>query len=576
MPTHYVTSPSSCCKPENSISPPPSPANGSSLSLAEPLTSSPSSSYYSCLQAETSCSFTHLLSSINNYPHPLQLDNPFSAISPLPFSYYCPHSQLKKRLALCELDEFSPLPKRLCESTEVHNCNDSVPSSCISNPISSIFHRNDEVIGGVDGGTEAPCTGGNATSGDLDDVLDFLLHGANPTPASTMLANVKDSGGVPMNGELAIAPGTQMRIQSSTLTYELEHCKYSGGNELIDWQKPFDEVPPLESNAGLQDKSYVEALEDRRGARIEINEAWGMLIKGQDEQVKERAKMGTFSEEWWNERARKNLSELSCGQQSISPAVSSASASTVKSGSSRSWAGPTLMDIESALALTCSSSSSTINYPPPPLVSAPFTGKSPFQLRPGAATAGSCLKEILHQETSSFLSASSSNSCKEESFTAVEEEEGEDRLCSWRSRLQKRMSHMEPRYTVKLRCEDDAVNDGYRWRKYGQKSIKNSPHPRSYYRCSSGACGVKKQVERSREDAGLLLVSYEGIHLHHRPNALPTPSLLHTCVPAAPTCQGSPLPPLPTISSTDDNNNTSYPLSASLSPLSHTSSTSTL
>ncbi|KAH7332435.1 hypothetical protein KP509_20G087100 [Ceratopteris richardii] len=103
---------------------------------------------------------------------------------------------------------------------------------------------------------------------------------------------------------------------------------------------------------------------------------------------------------------------------------------------------------------------------------------------------------------------------------------------TWR-RWQKR-SQMEPRYTMKIRCEGDAVNDGYRWRKYGQKSIKNSSHPRSYYRCSSGKCKVKKQVERSSEDAGMLVVSYEGIHLHHRPTSLPMPST-HACVSLLPT-----------------------------------------
>jgi hypothetical protein len=37
---------------------------------------------------------------------------------------------------------------------------------------------------------------------------------------------------------------------------------------------------------------------------------------------------------------------------------------------------------------------------------------------------------------------------------------------------------MEPRYTVKFNNEEAAISDGYRWRKYGQKSIKNSPYPR--------------------------------------------------------------------------------------------------
>ncbi|WOK96970.1 hypothetical protein Cni_G05678 [Canna indica] len=61
----------------------------------------------------------------------------------------------------------------------------------------------------------------------------------------------------------------------------------------------------------------------------------------------------------------------------------------------------------------------------------------------------------------------------------------------------------------------ELAEDGYRWRKYGQKTIKNSPNPRSYYRCSNPRCQAKKQVERSKEDPEMLIITYEGLHLHY-------------------------------------------------------------
>ena len=32
--------------------------------------------------------------------------------------------------------------------------------------------------------------------------------------------------------------------------------------------------------------------------------------------------------------------------------------------------------------------------------------------------------------------------------------------------------------------DTDYVDDGYRWRKYGQKQVRNHVFPRSYYRCT--------------------------------------------------------------------------------------------
>lgn len=44
----------------------------------------------------------------------------------------------------------------------------------------------------------------------------------------------------------------------------------------------------------------------------------------------------------------------------------------------------------------------------------------------------------------------------------------------------------EPRFAFMTKSEVDHLEDGYRWRKYGQKAVKNSPFPRyiRIYICS--------------------------------------------------------------------------------------------
>ncbi|XP_012458479.1 probable WRKY transcription factor 75 isoform X1 [Gossypium raimondii] len=77
----------------------------------------------------------------------------------------------------------------------------------------------------------------------------------------------------------------------------------------------------------------------------------------------------------------------------------------------------------------------------------------------------------------------------------------------------------KPRYAFQTRSEVDILEDGYRWRKYGQKAVKNSKFPRSYYRCTHQGCNVKKQVQRLSKDQSIVVTTYEGIHTHpiHNP-----------------------------------------------------------
>ncbi|KAK6931314.1 WRKY domain [Dillenia turbinata] len=82
-----------------------------------------------------------------------------------------------------------------------------------------------------------------------------------------------------------------------------------------------------------------------------------------------------------------------------------------------------------------------------------------------------------------------------------------------KKKAQKRIR--QPRFAFMTKSEVDHLEDGYRWRKYGQKAVKNSPYPRSYYRCTNSKCTVKKRVERSSEDPTIVITTYEGQHCHH-------------------------------------------------------------
>ncbi|KAL0905841.1 hypothetical protein M5K25_024281 [Dendrobium thyrsiflorum] len=65
---------------------------------------------------------------------------------------------------------------------------------------------------------------------------------------------------------------------------------------------------------------------------------------------------------------------------------------------------------------------------------------------------------------------------------------------------------------------DGLAADMWAWRKYGQKPIKGSPYPRGYYRCSSSkGCLARKQVERSRTDPAMFVITYTGDHNHSLP-----------------------------------------------------------
>ncbi|TVU43157.1 EcWRKY-59, partial [Eragrostis curvula] len=59
--------------------------------------------------------------------------------------------------------------------------------------------------------------------------------------------------------------------------------------------------------------------------------------------------------------------------------------------------------------------------------------------------------------------------------------------------------------------------DGYNWRKYGQKKVKGSEFPRSYYKCTHPSCPVKRKVETTIEGQ-IAEIVYSGEHNHPKPH----------------------------------------------------------
>ncbi|KAH7543461.1 hypothetical protein FEM48_Zijuj02G0186600 [Ziziphus jujuba var. spinosa] len=64
----------------------------------------------------------------------------------------------------------------------------------------------------------------------------------------------------------------------------------------------------------------------------------------------------------------------------------------------------------------------------------------------------------------------------------------------------------EPRVVVQNESEVDILDDGYRWRKYGQKVVKGNPNPR-------------KHVEMASHNRKCAITTYEGKHNHEVPAA---------------------------------------------------------
>uniref|UniRef100_A0A0D9WDI5 WRKY domain-containing protein n=1 Tax=Leersia perrieri TaxID=77586 RepID=A0A0D9WDI5_9ORYZ len=101
----------------------------------------------------------------------------------------------------------------------------------------------------------------------------------------------------------------------------------------------------------------------------------------------------------------------------------------------------------------------------------------------------------------------------------VSDEYPDNESIMMRCESEEKKARVNGRIGFRTRSEVEIMDDGFKWRKYGKKAVKNSPNPRNYYRCSSEGCNVKKRVERDREDHRYVITTYDGVHNHASPGA---------------------------------------------------------
>ncbi|PIN00550.1 hypothetical protein CDL12_26946 [Handroanthus impetiginosus] len=128
------------------------------------------------------------------------------------------------------------------------------------------------------------------------------------------------------------------------------------------------------------------------------------------------------------------------------------------------------------------------------------------------------------QELSEHRQITSHNDETEDSVVVLDDGDDDEPIAKRRSMdigqsvpVSSHQTITESKIVVQTRSEVDLLDDGYKWRKYGQKVVKGNPHPRSYYRCTYAGCNVRKHVERSSVDIKAVITTYEGKHNHDIP-----------------------------------------------------------
>ncbi|KAK8913726.1 putative WRKY transcription factor 40 [Platanthera zijinensis] len=128
--------------------------------------------------------------------------------------------------------------------------------------------------------------------------------------------------------------------------------------------------------------------------------------------------------------------------------------------------------------------------------------------------------EMMSSSPSSFMASAMKKRKFEAAVSQVDVVNGRKEN-GWRcSPAKPATEEVRPRVSkVYIRADGLLMKDGYHWRKYGQKVIRDNPYPRAYFRCSfAPVCPVKKKVQRCTENQSVLVVTYEGEHNHVQPS----------------------------------------------------------
>lgn len=140
------------------------------------------------------------------------------------------------------------------------------------------------------------------------------------------------------------------------------------------------------------------------------------------------------------------------------------------------------------------------------------TGVKPTTVTSSCSSSAAVSVAVTSTNNNPSATSSSSEDPAENSTASAEKTPPPETPVKEKKKAQKRIR--QPRFAFMTKSDVDNLEDGYRWRKYGQKAVKNSPFPRSYYRCTNSRCTVKKRVERSSDDPSIVITTYEGQHCH--------------------------------------------------------------